>query len=351
MANCLILSVLDTLNLYSSGNPIKRFISKMLICLFSFVKTGIMAPPPLLLTANVGNGKSREYARIPLERICKMQSSKSHSSDTRSNFFLVFGISNDTDTSDYSVYNHLTSKEERTMGSISHDSSVMYSLIYAYKEAAKIDSNVKLDYKLSGIKVYYRSVNSLFRVGDFIYKINDFDVNNDIENFVNAYNTKKTGDLFYIIRDGEEKCITYQNFTDDNWYTFYAYYDINYTTASPRIKVNSATSGGPSAGLLQTLSIFNRLTTNDYTMGLKIAGTGTIDVSGNVGAIGAIKQKVITASNNNADIFFCPKANSEEGKSAYDSLSSSKRKKMKFVIVEKFSDATNYLKELYEATN
>lgn len=86
-------------------------------------------------------------------------------------------------------------------------------------------------------------------------------------------------------------------------------------------------------------------------MGLEIAGTGTIDVSGNVGAIGAIKQKVITASNNNADIFFCPKANSEEGKSAYDSLSSSKRKKMKFVIVEKFSDATNYLKELYEATN
>lgn len=263
----------------------------------------------------------------------------------------LLGISNDTDTSDYSAYNHLTSKEERTMGSISHDSSVMYSLIYAYKEAAKIDSNVKLDYKLSGIKVYYRSVNSLFRVGDFIYKINDFDVNNDIENFVNAYNTKKTGDLFYIIRDGEEKCITYQNFTDDNWYTFYAYYDINYTTASPKIKVNSATSGGPSAGLLQTLSIFNRLTTNDYTMGLKIAGTGTIDVSGNVGAIGAIKQKVITASNNNADIFFCPKANSEEGKSAYDSLSSSKRKKMKFVIVEKFSDATNYLKELYETTN
>lgn len=263
----------------------------------------------------------------------------------------LLGISNDTDTSDYSAYNHLTSKEERTMGSISHDSSVMYSLIYAYKEAAKIDSNVKLDYKLSGIKVYYRSVNSLFRVGDFIYKINDFDANNDVEKFVNAYNTKKTGDLFYIIRDGEEKCITYQNFTDDNWYTFYAYYDINYTTASPRIKVNSATSGGPSAGLLQTLSIFNRLTTNDYTMGLKIAGTGTIDVSGNVGAIGAIKQKVITASNNNADIFFCPKANSEEGKSAYDSLSSSKRKKMKFVIVEKFSDATNYLKELYEATN
>lgn len=261
----------------------------------------------------------------------------------------LLGISNDSQTSDYSAYSHLSNSEEKMMGSISHDSSIMYSLIYAYEEASKIDSNVKLDYKLSGVKIYYRSINSPFRVGDFIYKINDNDINNDVNSFVEAYNNKKTGDLFYLIRDGKEECVTFESFSDDNWYTFYAYYDINYQASYPKIKVNSATSGGPSAGFLQTLSIFNRLTENDYTLGLKIAGTGTMDVNGNVGAIGGIKQKVITASNNNIDIFFCPKANSEEGKEAYDSLSKSKKNKMRFVVVEKFSDATNYLKELYEA--
>ncbi len=261
----------------------------------------------------------------------------------------LLGLSNDSDTSDYSGYSHLTSKEESLMGSISHDSSIMYSLIYSYAEASKIDESIKLSYRFSGVKVYYRSINSPFRVGDLIYKINDYDLNDDLDGFINAYNTKKAGDIFHLIRDSKEISIQFDGFTEDNWYSFYSYYDINYQTSSPQIRVNSATSGGPSAGLLQTLSIFNRLTENDYTMGLKIAGTGTIDVNGKVGAIGAIKQKVITASNNKADIFFCPKDNSEEGLEAYNSLSASKRSKMRFYVVENFSDATNALKELYES--
>ena len=260
----------------------------------------------------------------------------------------ILNISNDSESSDYSAYSHLTNKEERLMGVISHDSSVMYSLIYAYEEASKVEKKVNLDYRMNGVMVYYRSKDSLFRVGDLIYKVNECDIRTDLKGFIDAYNNTKNGDLIYVMRDNKEHCITYEEFSEDNWYIFYKYYDINYETSFPKININEATSGGPSAGLLQTLSIFNRLTQNDYSLGKKIAGTGTIDVNGTVGAIGGIKQKVITCSNNDVDIFFCPKSNEEEGKQAYNSLSSSKRKKMQFVIVEKFSDATDYLRNSYE---
>ncbi|HEX6506719.1 MAG TPA: S16 family serine protease, partial [Chloroflexota bacterium] len=45
---------------------------------------------------------------------------------------------------------------------------------------------------------------------------------------------------------------------------------------------------------------------SDITHGCKIAGTGTIDFYGNVGAIGGAKQKIIAARNAGAKYFFVP---------------------------------------------
>ena len=50
--------------------------------------------------------------------------------------------------------------------------------------------------------------------------------------------------------------------------------------------------GGPSAGLMFTLGIIDRLTPGGITGGKTIAGTGTIDGFGEVGPIGGIQQKV-----------------------------------------------------------
>jgi len=50
--------------------------------------------------------------------------------------------------------------------------------------------------------------------------------------------------------------------------------------------------GGPSAGLMFTLGIIDRLTPGGLTGGKTIAGTGTIDGFGQVGPIGGIQQKV-----------------------------------------------------------
>jgi PDZ domain-containing protein len=49
--------------------------------------------------------------------------------------------------------------------------------------------------------------------------------------------------------------------------------------------------GGPSAGLAFTLALIDALTEGDLTGGLDVAVTGTIDVEGNVGAIGGLNSK------------------------------------------------------------
>jgi PDZ domain-containing protein len=83
-------------------------------------------------------------------------------------------------------------------------------------------------------------------------------------------------------------------------------------TLSPRYKlplkisVDAGNIGGPSAGLMFALGIIQRLVPQDITHGCTIAGTGTIDYDGNVGAIGGAKQKIIAASRAGAKYFFVP---------------------------------------------
>ena len=59
----------------------------------------------------------------------------------------------------------------------------------------------------------------------------------------------------------------------------------------PKVKINSHEIGGPSAGLMFTLEIYNQLVEEDLTKGREIAGTGTINEKGEVGPIGGINQK------------------------------------------------------------
>ncbi len=67
--------------------------------------------------------------------------------------------------------------------------------------------------------------------------------------------------------------------------------------------------GGPSAGLMFTLTIYNLVTPEDLTGGRRIAGTGTIDLSGRVGPIGGVRQKVAAAEAAGASHFLVPPAN------------------------------------------
>jgi PDZ domain-containing protein len=75
------------------------------------------------------------------------------------------------------------------------------------------------------------------------------------------------------------------------------------------VTVASGQITGPSAGLMFTLQIIDQLTPGGITGGLRVAGTGTIEPDGRVGAIGGVKQKVYTAEAAGADVIFVPQAN------------------------------------------
>jgi len=70
--------------------------------------------------------------------------------------------------------------------------------------------------------------------------------------------------------------------------------------------------GGPSAGMIFSLAIYDMLTPGQLTGGRNIAGTGTIDVDGNVGEIGGIQQKIAGAYDDGARYFLVPAANCAE---------------------------------------
>jgi len=67
--------------------------------------------------------------------------------------------------------------------------------------------------------------------------------------------------------------------------------------------------GGPSAGMIFALDIAQRLEGKNYAGTTPVAGTGTIDLSGNVGAIGGIKQKMLGARDEGYKVFLAPAGN------------------------------------------
>lgn len=112
--------------------------------------------------------------------------------------------------------------------------------------------------------------------------------------------------------------------------------------------------GGPSAGLMFALQIYNLLTPEDITKGYRIAGTGTISVDGQVGIIGGIEYKVVGAERQHADIFFTPHdwipENEDQAPILNYSLAKQKAEQigtdMKIVPVSTFEEVLRYLEQL-----
>jgi len=78
------------------------------------------------------------------------------------------------------------------------------------------------------------------------------------------------------------------------------------------ISFNLEGVGGPSAGMMFSLGIIDRLTPGDMTGSNAIAGTGTMSFDGQVGAIGGIQQKMWGAHDDGAQWFLAPRENCNE---------------------------------------
>ena len=70
--------------------------------------------------------------------------------------------------------------------------------------------------------------------------------------------------------------------------------------------------GGPSAGMMFSLAIYDQLTPGPLTGGGNVAGTGTIDPEGVVGPIGGIDKKLLGARSGGASLFLAPASNCGE---------------------------------------
>jgi len=67
--------------------------------------------------------------------------------------------------------------------------------------------------------------------------------------------------------------------------------------------------GGPSAGMMYTLGLIDKLTPANESGGKTIAGTGTIDKDGKVGRIGGIELKMLGSKRDGATWFLAPASN------------------------------------------
>jgi PDZ domain-containing protein len=72
------------------------------------------------------------------------------------------------------------------------------------------------------------------------------------------------------------------------------------------VDFNLANIGGPSAGLMFSLAVVDKLTTGDLDGGKFIAGTGTIGPDGSVGPIGGITHKMSSAQEAGRACSWCP---------------------------------------------
>lgn len=77
------------------------------------------------------------------------------------------------------------------------------------------------------------------------------------------------------------------------------------------VELNSTRIGGPSAGMMTALTIYDLLAEEDLIAGRSIHGTGSITISGRVGAVGGVPEKVRAAAEHGADLVLVPESQLE----------------------------------------
>ena len=126
-----------------------------------------------------------------------------------------------------------------------------------------------------------------------------------------------------IVRDGKRRGVevgTTADDEDENRAVFGVLVQQAATFDFPvDVRIDAGDIGGPSAGLAFALDLVDELG-RDVDGGRRIAVTGELDLEGNVGTIGGVKQKTIGAREAGADVFVVPDANAKEARRHADGL-------------------------------
>ena len=191
-------------------------------------------------------------------------------------------------------------------------------------------------------------VKEKLKKGDLLNSINNKEISSTTE-FISTLRTYSIGETVSIglLRevDGELKqmfvettLIEHVKYEGEPMVGFLA------TTVNERfdfpfeIDIKTGNVGGPSAGLMMALNVYNNLIPEDITNSMIVAGTGTIEIDGSVGPVGGIKQKIIAAKRAGAELILVPVANLEEAKPFEDD-------KTAIVAVDTFDEALSVISQ------
>ena len=177
---------------------------------------------------------------------------------------------------------------------------------------------------------------------DLIISINNELVRSASE-FISMLRTYEIGDIVNIglIRNEQEltietKLIEHVEYENEPMVGFLASTPNQQFIFPFEVDIKTGNVGGPSAGMMMALNVYNLLTEDDITNGKKIAGTGTIEIDGSIGPVGGVKQKVIAAKRANAGLILVPIANYEEASVFADDNT-------QIVAVNSFDNALNVI--------
>ncbi|HLS08739.1 SepM family pheromone-processing serine protease [Lentibacillus sp.] len=235
------------------------------------------------------------------------------------------------------------------------ESSQEASTVVAYEAA---EEDISIDYN----GVYVVSVvedmpaEDILKTGDRIVGIDGSTIeeSNDLIEYVENKEAGETITLD-VVRDDKqlEKNLTLAAFPEQNNKVGIGIQLVTDRSVEvdPEVNFSSGSIGGPSAGLMFSLEIYDQLTEEDLTKGYQIAGTGEVDYQGNVLRIGGIDKKVIAADQEGCDIFFAANENGAADSNYQSALQAAEEigTDMEIVPVDTFDDALQYLRNLEPA--
>jgi Lon-like protease len=237
------------------------------------------------------------------------------------------------------------------------DSSQDSAVAVAFKAA-----NKEVNYDYDGVFVVSieddMPAADVFQLGDEIIAVDGkaVEMSEDLSNYVKSKASGETVEV-EIIRDGEKlvENVEVAPFPDQPEMVGMGISLVTKRSVvtEPEVVFHSGDIGGPSAGLMFSLEIYDKLTEEDYTRGYKVCGTGTISLDGKVGPIGGIQQKVVASDKKGCDIFFAPNEHGDENSNYLQAKAVAEdiESKMKIIPVDSFEEALDYLKNLEPKAN
>lgn len=227
-----------------------------------------------------------------------------------------------------------TSEDIYIRNKVMLENSINNATFVAYKEAGK---NITIKSK-ENIVIATTKDNG-FSIGDIILTIDDKEVE-DIQTIKKYLATLKKDDevTIKIKRDNKEKQLTV-TLDEDKILGIMMITNYKYDTDEKLDIAFKSGEGGSSGGLILALGIYSKITGKDLLKGRNIAGTGTIDINGNVGEIDGVKYKIAGAVRNKMDIVLVSPYNYDEA----IKVVKENNYKIKIIKVNTFKEAVDYL--------